>query len=87
MSSLTRIAPLTARVAAVRTTTPAFTAAGSRLISSTSKLEKGPVDAAKDTLKKADRTISDNLVNAIDKGGMCLSLPRAMMYADVMQRR
>ncbi|PKX92177.1 LEA domain protein [Aspergillus novofumigatus IBT 16806] len=68
MSSLARFASLTARVAAVRTTTPAFTAAGSRFISSTPKNEKGPVEATKETLKKADRVISDNLVKGIDKG-------------------
>ncbi|KAH1337794.1 hypothetical protein KXV68_005511 [Aspergillus fumigatus] len=68
MSSLARFAPLTARIPAVRTTTRAFTAAGSRFISSTPKNEKGPVEATKETLKKADRAISDNLVNGIDKG-------------------
>lgn len=76
MSSLARFAPLAARVAAVRTATPAFTAAGTRFISSTPKNEKGPVEATKDTLKKADRVISDNLVKGINKGGMCLSLVR-----------
>ncbi|KAH1486806.1 hypothetical protein LV164_007699 [Aspergillus fumigatus] len=68
MSSLARFAPLTARIPAVRTTTRAFTAAGSRFISSTPKNEKGPVEATKETLKKADRAISDNLVKGIDKG-------------------
>lgn len=31
---------------------------------------KTVVDTAKDTLKKADRTVSDTLVKGIDKGGM-----------------
>lgn len=40
-----------------------------RSISSTARLQKGPVETAKDTLKKADRTVSDAAVKGIDKGG------------------
>ncbi|KAJ5674040.1 hypothetical protein N7462_009479 [Penicillium macrosclerotiorum] len=39
-----------------------------RSISSTAKNEKGPVDATKDTLKKADRVVSDAAVKGINKG-------------------
>lgn len=37
-----------------------------RSISSTVRLEKGPVDATKDTLKAADRVVSDVAVKGID---------------------
>ena len=40
-----------------------------RSVSSTARNEKGPVDATKDTLKKADRVVSDAAVKGIDKGG------------------
>ncbi|KAJ5760722.1 hypothetical protein N7520_007878 [Penicillium odoratum] len=39
-----------------------------RSISSTARLQKGPIDAAKDTLKKADRVVSDVAVDGINKG-------------------
>lgn len=39
-----------------------------RSISSTVRLEKGPVDATKDTLKAADRVVSDAAVKGIDLG-------------------
>ena len=74
MSSLTRFTPLIAqaRSAAVRTYAPAVSRspAWARTISSTPEKDMGPVEAAKDTLKKADRKISDAAVKGIDKGGM-----------------
>lgn len=39
-----------------------------RSVSSTARNDKGPVDATKDTLKKADRVVSDAAVKGIDKG-------------------
>ncbi|EAW09726.1 LEA domain protein [Aspergillus clavatus NRRL 1] len=66
MSALARFAPLTARAAAVRTV-PAVTV-GARFLSSTPKCEKGPVETTKDTLKKADRIVSDYAVKGINKG-------------------
>jgi hypothetical protein len=39
-----------------------------RSISTTARLEKGPVDATKDTLKAADRVVSDAAVKGIDLG-------------------
>ncbi|CAI7609027.1 unnamed protein product [Penicillium pancosmium] len=39
-----------------------------RSISSTASYQKGPVDATKDTLKQADRIVSDATVKGIDKG-------------------
>jgi hypothetical protein len=43
-----------------------------RSISTTARLEKGPVDATKDTLKAADRVVSDAAVKGIDLGSMFL---------------
>jgi hypothetical protein len=37
-------------------------------------LEKGPVDATKDTLKAADRVVSDAAVKGIDLGSMFIYL-------------
>ena len=48
-------------------TAPRFLAV--RPISSTASLQKGPVDATKDTLKAADRTVSDAAVKGINMGG------------------
>ena len=72
MSFLTRFTPLTARVAstpAIRTT-PALGVGAARSISSTARRQSGPVDATKETLKKADRVVSDAAVKGIEKGGM-----------------
>jgi hypothetical protein len=41
-----------------------------RSITTTARLEKGPVDATKDTLKAADRVVSDAAVKGIDLGRM-----------------
>ncbi|KAJ5094079.1 hypothetical protein N7456_009940 [Penicillium angulare] len=51
----------------VATTTPRSIIA-IRGISSTARLEKGPVETTKDTLKKADRVVSDAAVKGINKG-------------------
>jgi hypothetical protein len=40
-----------------------------RLFSSSVRVQKSTVDAAKDTLKTADRAVSDTLVKGIEKGG------------------
>jgi glucose-6-phosphate dehydrogenase assembly protein OpcA len=45
-----------------------------RLFSTTLVQQKGPVEAAKDGLKKVDRAVSDAAVAGIDKGGMSLRL-------------
>ncbi|KAL3493658.1 hypothetical protein BJX62DRAFT_71357 [Aspergillus germanicus] len=70
MSFLTRFAT-TARIAAPLSTaraTPSVAVAGQRFVSSTAKREKGPVDATKSTLKKADRVVSDAAVKGIETG-------------------
>ncbi|KAK1145610.1 hypothetical protein N8T08_004169 [Aspergillus melleus] len=71
-SSIMRISPMAARLAAahssVRTTTPSLAVGLNRSISSTPRMQKGPVEAAKDTLKKADSTISGAAVKGIEKG-------------------
>jgi hypothetical protein len=64
--STARFAPiLRTRVVAP---TPGFQAI--RSISATASYNKGPIDATKDTLKKADRTVSDAAVKGINQGGM-----------------
>ncbi|KAJ5287614.1 hypothetical protein N7478_003300 [Penicillium angulare] len=65
MSSARFMAIAKSRVA---TTTPRSIIA-IRGISSTARLEKSPVEATKDTLKKADRVVSDAAVKGINKGG------------------
>lgn len=82
MSSLTRFTPLPARArsAAALRYSSLRTAAGvaprfrdqaqARSISSTSEKDMGPVQATKDTLKKADRVVSDVALKGLNKGGM-----------------
>jgi hypothetical protein len=65
MSFLTRTLPLTTRA----TIAPSFQAY--RCFSTTLRAQKGPVEATKDTLKKADRSVSDAAVKGIEKGGTC----------------
>jgi hypothetical protein len=64
-----RFAPIV-RSRVALSTAPRFVAF--RSISSTPSYQKGPVDAAKDTLKKADDMVSKVAVKGIDKGGMCI---------------
>ncbi|PLB52855.1 hypothetical protein P170DRAFT_472747 [Aspergillus steynii IBT 23096] len=69
MSSITRITPMAARLAtrsSIRS--PAVGLNLNRSISSTARLEKGPVEATKDTLKKADKAFSGAAVKGIEKG-------------------
>ena len=61
---------MSSRLAPVRTTVPAVGVVGSRAVSSTSRKEKGAVDATKDTLKKVNRTVSDAALKGIETGGM-----------------
>ncbi|KAE8152685.1 hypothetical protein BDV25DRAFT_57412 [Aspergillus avenaceus] len=68
MSFLTRFTPLTARLGSVRATAAPALVVGARSISATAGLQKGPVEATKDTLKKADRAVSDAAVEGIKKG-------------------
>ncbi|KAJ6180747.1 hypothetical protein N7519_011208 [Penicillium mononematosum] len=63
--SAARFAPLLRSRVAVQTA-PGFQAI--RSISATAPCNKGPVDATKDTLKKADRTVSDAAVKGINTG-------------------
>ena len=44
-------------------------AAATRLFSTAPRLEKGPIETVIDAAKKVDRTISDGLVEGIDKTG------------------
>lgn len=74
--SFARFAPLLrTRVAAPTTGYQAI-----RSISATASYNKGAVDATKDTLKKADRTVSDAAVKGINKGGMSISSPSIYQY-------
>ncbi|ODM19311.1 hypothetical protein SI65_05928 [Aspergillus cristatus] len=70
MSFLTRVTPLTSKLASsvARTTTPAFSVPAFRSLSSTSKKDKGVADATKDTLKKADKVASDAALKGIETG-------------------
>jgi hypothetical protein len=64
--SAARFTPLLRTRVAVHTA-PGFQAI--RSISATAPFNKSAVDATKDTLKKADRTVSDAAVKGINKGG------------------
>ena len=48
--------------------------------STTAIAQKSPVDAAKDTLKKVDRTVSDAAVSGIEAGGTCFLVLRPSHY-------
>ena len=72
MSFLTRVAPVTARgsIVPVATRTSAVAATRPAFFSTTSRLEdRGPVEATKDTLKKADKVVSGAAVKGIETGG------------------
>jgi CHASE3 domain sensor protein len=64
--SAARFTPLLRTRVAVQTA-PGFQAI--RSISATTPCNKSAVDATKDTLKKADRTVSDAAVKGINTGG------------------
>lgn len=75
--SATRVVP----VLKSRLVTPGANLQAVRSISSTASLSKGPVEAVKDTLKKADQAVSGAAVKGIDKGGMFSSpLTRPLKY-------
>lgn len=40
-----------------------------RLFSTSVRVQKGPVEAAKDTVKTVDKTVSQTIVKGIEKGG------------------
>jgi hypothetical protein len=61
MSFLTRARPLTTRVIAPSTYYRSF--------STTVAYQRGPVDAAKDTAKAADRKAADAAIKGIETGG------------------
>ncbi|EED19444.1 LEA domain protein [Talaromyces stipitatus ATCC 10500] len=61
MSFLTRVAPT--RFAVTSTSFQAY-----RSFSTTLATQRGPVEATKDVLKKADRTVSDAAVKGIETG-------------------
>jgi hypothetical protein len=44
-----------------------------RYLSTSARLQKGPVDVAKDALKKVDRVVSDVAVKGIETGGKWMS--------------
>ncbi|KAK2749340.1 hypothetical protein FQN55_003666 [Onygenales sp. PD_40] len=67
MSFLTRVTPITR--AAMPARAASITVVGPALFStSASRPEKGPIEITKDTLKKADRVVSDAAVKGIEKG-------------------
>ncbi|OXV05538.1 hypothetical protein Egran_06692 [Elaphomyces granulatus] len=67
MSLLSRIAPGPARISA-RSITPTLAVASPRLFSTTVKNQKGPIEATKETLKKADRVVANVAIKGIDTG-------------------
>lgn len=76
MSFVVRAAPITTRAAIIAATrsAPALAVATSRSLHASARLQKNPVDATKDTLKKADRVVSDAAVKGIEKGGGSIPL-------------
>jgi hypothetical protein len=44
-----------------------------RLFTTSTRLQKGPVELGKDALKKVDRVVSDAAVKGIETGGMFCS--------------
>lgn len=69
MSFLTRTTPVATRATATSLTAPSSVLAY-RYFSTTQAAQRGPVEAAKDTLKKVDRTVSDAAVKGIETGGV-----------------
>ena len=60
-----------------------------RLFSTTARVNKGPVEGAKDAVKTADRTVSDQIVKGIEKGRKSTNpssrhIRRQMMCANVV---
>ena len=56
---------------ACRITTPGGGFLAARMLSSTTvRANKGPVETTKESLHKADRTISDKVLKGMDKGRM-----------------
>lgn len=50
-----------------------------RLFSTSVRVQnKGPIDAAKETLQSVDKTVSQKIVSGIEKGGEC-TLPSSCM--------
>ncbi|RAH45014.1 uncharacterized protein BO95DRAFT_443462 [Aspergillus brunneoviolaceus CBS 621.78] len=69
MSFIARIAPVARTAsAALKPTAPSISIGATRALSSSACLNKGPVESAKDTLKAADRTVSDAAVKGIEVG-------------------
>lgn len=73
MSFITRVAPATrTSVAPVLSRAGGIAALRPAFFSTTvQRGDKGPVEATKETLKKADHAISSAAVKGIEKGGMC----------------
>ncbi|RAL15416.1 uncharacterized protein BO97DRAFT_403408 [Aspergillus homomorphus CBS 101889] len=70
MSFIARIVPAarTASVALKPTAAPSISIGATRALSSSACLNKGPVETTKDTLKAADRSVSDAAVKGIEVG-------------------
>jgi hypothetical protein len=45
-----------------------------RLFTTSTRLQKGPIELGKDALKKVDRVVSDAAVKGIETGGMSSSV-------------
>ncbi|EEP82569.1 predicted protein [Uncinocarpus reesii 1704] len=68
MSFLSRAAPVT-RLSIAPARSAVYAASRPALFSTTpQRADKGPIDATKDTLKKADRIVSNAAVKGIEKG-------------------
>ena len=80
--SFTRVAPRSLNAIVRSTATPTLRVGGVRSISATAAKQKGPVEAAKDTLKKTDDVLSGAAVKGIEKGGMYPSSPLQLPLCD-----
>lgn len=84
LTTAARTAAPSARIT-TNTITPSLAVSGQRLVSSTNPRDSGPVDATKETLKKADRKVSDAAVKGIETGGTFSSSLLLLSYSYLSQ--
>ena len=56
-----------------------------RLLSTTTRLQKGPIEVAKDAVKTVDRTVSDAAVAGIEAGGTCHAASHRIAVVTILQ--
>ncbi|KAL4810279.1 hypothetical protein BDV18DRAFT_130676 [Aspergillus unguis] len=86
MSFITRLSTTTTRTAAA----PAArlsTISTQRFLSSTTPRQSGPVDATKETLKKADRKVSDAAVKGIETGEAAVNRAKQAVGSGEAQKK